>query len=161
MIFRFAVLLCVSLLFFGNQTGQTETNETAAGIVVTKPTRGEVVEVFCNSNSHTEYMAFRFMWTDSLSFENERQCRTLNVTAVVNGNMLNVGTDVALCSGQDYIWVVKNVCSTLWPFNEGANELQLNAAGIRGFSAASEEFPFDISVDRSDNPHLAEDVSIL
>ncbi len=161
MVFRFAGFLCASLLVLGNQSNQSEIKEDIERIVVTKPDRGGVVEVFCNENSNHEYLAFRFIWTDTPSFENERQCRALNVTATVNGNMMNVGTDLALCSGQDYIWVVKNVCVALWPFKEGANELHLNAFGVREYSAASRDFPFEITVDRSDNPQLAEDVSII
>ena len=162
MLVRFPWLLYASLLLLGNDSDQLETKEDIMAIVITKPVHGAAVEVFCNANSHSEYLAFRFTWTDTTSFENERQCRTMNITATVNGNTgnrLDVGTDLALCSGQEYTWVVKNVCSSLWPFKEGANELHLDALGVRGFSAASHDLKFDITVDRSDTANLAEDVS--
>jgi hypothetical protein len=163
MLCRLAVV-CTSLLFLGNSSEQMKIREDIAAIVITKPARGAVVEIFCNSNSYSEYLAIRFIWTDTLSFENERQCRTMNITATVNGNtgnMLDVGTDMALCTGKDNVWVVRNVCTSFWPFKEGKNKLHLDAFGVRGFRVASHETTFEITVDRSDNPHLAEDVSFI
>jgi hypothetical protein len=115
--------LFTSFLVIARNTARSDNFELS----VKQPTFGSDLDLFCSNGRNSEFLVFVLVWSISGISSNEMFCRNVTIEAVVNSQYINVAQNAAICVGQDFLWIRRDVCQELSPFIEGENVLELSA----------------------------------